>query len=193
VGNRLRQFSRDNHIDLTEQGVEQARDAGRVIGARFSPGRIVASPYHRTQRTARLIAQAMGFPGTIETEPRLHEREIGELAGAPYSAMRAHPDYVAERFWEWRPPGGESLADVAARAGPVIDALLAAGEEAVVVSHGGVMLALRAHLEGTWEHGRVSGNCEILVVAADGTGSVRVRSLDEHDDVGGATDGEGTG
>ena len=192
-GNRLRQFSRDNHIDLTEQGVEQAREAGVTIGARFAPTRMVASPYRRTQRTAALIAEAMGHAGEIETVPEIREREIGSLAGAPYDAMREHPEYDPARFWEWRPPQGESLLDVLGRAGPIVDGLLRDEQQTVVVSHGGVMLALRAHLTGTWGHSSVSGNCEILVVTTDASGGVQVLSAEDHDDDGSAESGEGTG
>jgi len=192
-GNRLRQFSRDNHIDLTERGVEQARAAGVEIGVRFAPARIVASPYHRTQRTARLLAEGMGYAGEIETEHALREREIGDLAGAPYSALYAHADYDPERFWEWRPPGGEALVDVVGRVGPVIDALLEAERQTVVVSHGGVMLAVQAHLEGAWKHPRVAANCEILVVAPDASGQWCVRSVEEHREDAGGDGGEGTG
>lgn len=192
-GNRLRQFSRDNHIDLTERGVAQAREAGVAIGTRFDLRRIVASPYHRSQRTARLIAAEMCHEGPIETEHALREREIGALAGAPYSAMRAHPDYVADRFWEWRPPGGESLQDVVGRAGPVLDTLVRGEGDVLVVSHGGVMLALRAHVEGRWAHPRVSGNCEILIVSAGADGRLRVHAFDDPPEETGPGDGEGTG
>ena len=99
-GNRLRQFSRDNDIDLTERGVEQARAPGRWISDRFSPTRVVASPYYRTLRTARLLAESMGHDGSIDTEHGLREREIGALAGAPYSAMRDDPTFDQGRFWE---------------------------------------------------------------------------------------------
>ncbi len=190
-GNRLRQFSRDNGIDLTERGVAQARAAGAEIRERFAPTRMIASPYHRTRRTAGLIAETLGHSSPIEIEPALREREIGELAGAPYEAMRAHPEYRAELFWQWRPLGGESLEDVAGRAAPVLQAIQAAGGETVVVSHGGVMLALRAHVEGGWGGSKVSGNCEILVVEMDVSGRLRIRSLAEHDD--GPPGGEATG
>lgn len=191
-GNRLRQFSRDNDIDLTERGVEQARAAGRWISERFAPTRVVASPYHRTQRTARLLAEAMGHPGPIATERGLREREIGALAGAPYTAMRDDPTFDQARFWEWTPAGGESLLDVVERAAPVVDRLLASGEQAVVVSHGGVMLALRAYIDRHWNHWAVSRNCEILLVVSDATGRLRVVHADAHEESGGSR-GEGTG
>lgn len=190
-GNRVRRFSKDNNVQLTENGMDQARAAGRRIAARFAPRRIVASPYDRTRHTARLLAETLGYDGEIEHDHALREREIGELAGAPYEAMREHPDYDPAIWWEWRPGGGESLADVVGRAGPAVDALLAAETQTVVVSHGGVMLALRAHIDGHWEHFAVSGNCEILLVVAAHTGELRIEPLEESDD--GSSAGEATG
>lgn len=181
-GNIVRRFSPDTDIDLTERGVEQARAAGASIGSRFTPARIVASPYRRALRTARLIAETLGHLREIEIEHELRERAIGELAGSPYGAMREHPGYDPERFWEWRPERGESLVDVHARAVPVLERLLDSREDIVAVSHGGTLMALCAYVEGSWTRRRVAENCELLIVARDVEGKLIVRSLDEHDD-----------
>lgn len=165
-GNFERCFSPNPHIELTDRGVEQARAAGRLIAGGFSPTRIVASPFRRAFRTAGIIAGETGFEADIHVEHDLRERDIGELAGRPYGWMREHPDYRADRFWEWRPAGGESLVDVQGRAAPVLQRILAEGPDGdiVVVSHGGVMLALCAHVEGSWLRPHVARNCEVLVV-----------------------------
>jgi broad specificity phosphatase PhoE len=166
AGNFERCFSPNPHIELTERGIAQARAAGRRIAAEGAPVRIVSSPFRRALRTARLIAEEMGFAGDVETEGDLRERDIGELAGRPYSWMREHHAYRPDRFWEWRPAGGESLVDVQRRAAPVLERLLAEGRpgDVVVVSHGGVMLALCAHVEGGWTRPHVARNCEVPVV-----------------------------
>jgi len=166
-GNRAQRFSPNPDIKLTEAGIEQARDSGRAIARHFRPSRLVASSYHRAQHTARIIADTIGYGGEILIEPDLRERGIGELAGQPYRAMREHPEYEVSRFWEWRPDGGESLHDVQMRAAPVLVRLVEAHprEDVVVVSHGGVMLALCAHVEGGWTRPRVARNCEVLVVS----------------------------
>lgn len=165
-GNRAQRFSPNPDILLTEAGVEQARETGRTIARHFRPTRLVASSYHRAQHTARIIAEIIAYAGEILVEPDLRERGIGELAGQPYRAMREHPEYEVSRFWEWCPGGGESLLDVQRRAAPVLGRLVAThpGEDVVVVSHGGVMLALCAHVEGGWTRSRVARNCEVLVV-----------------------------
>ena len=170
-GNFERRFSPDPHIELTERGIEQARAAGRLIRERFAPIAVVSSPFRRAQRTARLIADEIGLASPIQTEHDLRERDIGELAGRPYHWMHEHPAYRPERFWEWRPQGGESLLDVRARAAPVLERLIDAAEgDAVVVSHGGVMLALCAHVEGDWLRPKVARNCEVIVVQRGASG-----------------------
>jgi len=170
-GNRDRRFSHDTEIALTELGERQARSIGATIARDFRPTRIVASPYRRARDTAAFIAGALGYADAIVIEPDLHERSIGVLAGEPYRATRDDPEYRPERFWEWRPEGGESLEDVRVRAGRVLEHLAASypDEDVVVVSHGGVMLALCSHLEGGWSRTSVAGNCELLVVEHEGT------------------------
>ncbi len=165
-GNEARQFSVSPDIGLTERGAEQARVAGRRIAAEFRPGAIVASSFRRARLTAELIAAEVGYVGPVEVEPDLRERSIGELAGAPYDAMHRHPTYRHDRFWEWRPEGGESLEDVAQRAGLALEriALAHPARDVVVVSHGGTMLALCAHVERGWLRPRVARNCEVVVV-----------------------------
>ena len=165
-GNFERCFSPNPHIELTERGIGQARAAGRLIAMGFAPVRIVSSPFRRAVRTARLIAGETGYAAEIDLEHDLRERDIGELAGRPYGWMREHPAYRADRFWEWRPAGGESLVDVKNRAAPVLERILVEGPEGdtVIVSHGGVMLALCAHIEGSWLRPHVARNCEVLVV-----------------------------
>ncbi|HEY8514132.1 MAG TPA: histidine phosphatase family protein [Candidatus Binatia bacterium] len=165
-GNQARRFSPNPDIGLTPVGIEQACETGRLIARHFRPSRIVASSYRRARLTAEIIAREVGHAGEILIEHDLRERAIGELAGQPYSAMREHPEYSVERFWEWRPAGGESLVDVRERAAPVLVRLAESfpGEDIVVVSHGGVMLALCAFVEGGWVRPRVARNCEVLVV-----------------------------
>jgi broad specificity phosphatase PhoE len=197
-GNFERCFSPNPHIELTERGIEQAHAAGRRIGADRVPARIVSSPFRRALRTAQFIADQARFTGTIETERDLRERDIGELAGRPYSWMRDHPAYRPERFWEWRPAGGESLVDVQRRAAPVLDRLLAeiSAGDVVLVSHGGVMLALCAHLEGSWTRPHVARNCEILIVERGPEGPVlrpHVEAVASGASSSGEADGDETG
>ena len=181
-GNKAQRFSPNPDISLTEIGIEQARESGRLIASHFRPTRVVASSFHRARHTAQLIAETVGYGGEVLVEPDLRERDIGELAGQPYRSMMEHPEYDRARFWEWRPARGESLDDVRDRAAPVLVRLVERfpGEDVVVVSHGGVMLALCAYVEGGWTRPRVARNCEILVVSHAPGEPWRLAALDEH-------------
>lgn len=192
-GNFEKRFSPDPHIELTERGVAQAREAGRLIRARFAPIAVVSSPFRRAQRTARLIADEIGVASGIRTEHDLRERDIGELAGRPYHWMREHPAFRPDRFWEWRPEGGESLVDVQRRAAPVLERLLETAEgDVIVVSHGGVMLALCAHVEGDWRRPKVAHNCEVIVVERGASG-LGLRSTEPESAASAGEDAEQTG
>ncbi len=111
----------------------------------------VVTPLSRTRRTAEAIFAA-GYPPTeLEIEPRLAEQHLGEWQGLAHAELPARLTLPKHAFWPlggWeRPPGGESIADVIQRAGAAIERLASAhaGEDVVVVSHGGAIRAAVAH------------------------------------------------
>ncbi len=164
-GNRDRIFTTNPfELALTETGRRQAREAAAKIGAEFAPELVISSPYARARDTARIIAAELKLP--LEIEPSLHEREMGDLKGEPYDAAFTSPAYNSTQRWLWKPPGGESLEEVRERTGPILDRLISEHQrqELVIVSHGGVMLSLWAHLTGSWEGAVVPPNCGIIVV-----------------------------
>ena len=135
---------------LTELGRRQARETGRRLAARYRPAHLYCSRFHRARQTADGIAAEVGLP-VVEIDG-IEERYFGELRGKPWTVYR---EVVAaleiEQLWHHRAPGGESLVDVAARVAPVVSELADrhVGEQVIVVSHGGVMAALRAWIAGT--------------------------------------------
>jgi probable phosphoglycerate mutase len=163
-GNRERSFTRTPDVPLTESGREQVRAAAEWIAARYRPLRIVTSPFARARQTADILSARLALPVLIE--PELRERSYGTLAGQPYAAARSSPGWSPDEYWLWRPPGGENLLEVTARAGAVLDrvARRAPDDDVVVVSHGAVMMALWRHVTGAWSTGRVSRNAGIVVV-----------------------------
>lgn len=167
-GNAARRFTTNPEIELTELGWQQAHAAGAKIRSDFQPQRIVASSFRRAQQTASAIAAAVGL--AIETEHELRERDFGVYAGRPYDSVFEDPAFDMERRWQWTPEGGESLLDVSARVVPATQRIAAAnpGADVVVVSHGGVMLALSAHFAGSWDGIQVAHNCGIIVVEHQG-------------------------
>ncbi|MEM8759033.1 MAG: histidine phosphatase family protein [Pseudomonadota bacterium] len=92
--------------------------------------RIVSSPYARARETVEPFAEAARL--TIHTDPRLREREHGAVppGGWDREAEMMFADLDAAPF------GGESLADVAERGQLAVAEIIAAGDGALIVTHG---------------------------------------------------------
>ena len=143
--NAARRVCGRTDIDLTEKGVEQAKEAGRNLkGSGIC--RIIASPMIRAQHTARLIAAEIGMdPDAVETENRLIEQDYGiyentDWEGADFKASKKQ---FAVRY-----PGGESMMDLAARIYPFLNELKAqGGDTTLIVCHGGICRGIRTYFE----------------------------------------------
>ncbi len=146
---------------LTDLGVSQAEAAGRWVNEHVGGpfGGCYTSEYVRARETAAHL----GLPGASWVQDiLLRERSLGradfvmpeseryELFAAELAARREDPCY-------WRPPEGESLAEVCLRVERVLDRVRGRppGGNCVVVTHEDVMWAARFLLEGlTQEHWR---------------------------------------
>ena len=118
------------------------------------PARWVVTPLSRTHRTAGAIFNA-GYPSeTPVVEPDLIEQSLGEWQGLPHAELPEKLANPAHAFWplagDEKPPGGESMLEVVARAGKALERLSVAheGEDVVIVSHGGTIRAAVAHALG---------------------------------------------
>jgi broad specificity phosphatase PhoE len=170
-GNRDRRFTISSEVPLTDLGRLQARDAARLIKARFKPELVISSPFTRARQTSEIIAAELGLP--IEIVHDLHERDLGALKGHSYDLLRevvrGDPLYDPKNGWAWRPDGGESYEDVRLRVVAAIEQLRARlpEQEVVIVSHGGVMLSIWAHVVGSWHGAHLPPNCGIVLVDHD--------------------------
>jgi broad specificity phosphatase PhoE len=163
-GNRDRTFTQHANVPLTGRGRDQARTAAEQIQACYAPVRVVTSPYARARQTAEIIAGMLGL--TVQLEAALREQSFGILAGQPYEALLTDAAYHEGPRWRWRPQGGESLADVYERVVPAFERIASshAGQDVVIVSHGGVMLALCAHVTGSWDGLEITPNAGIVIL-----------------------------
>jgi 2,3-bisphosphoglycerate-dependent phosphoglycerate mutase len=139
-------------IDLTEQGIAEARSAGRKLksqGLRFDVA--FTSALKRAQRTLTLMLEELGQPNIpIFMDQALNERDYGDLVGLNKDDARKR--WGDEQVLVWRrsydvaPPGGESLRDTAARVLPYyIQEILPRvmrGERVLVSAHGNSLRAL---------------------------------------------------
>ena len=108
------------------------------------------SPLGRTRETMNLIRAAIGEPlPDVTIDPRLVEVSFGIYEGHLHTELASGAMAIAgERdaaFWDFRPPQGESYADVAER---VIDFGASLTGPSVIVSHGGILRVLRHLIEG---------------------------------------------
>ena len=157
---------------LTDRGRRQADELAAHLAGREDIVALYASPYARALETARAIA------GEIGQEPVLRdglaELDVGEATGYRFEEWTEKFPEEAERFRtggvDYRWPGGESGLDLSARAEAEIDGILREhghdGGAVVVVSHGGTLAWVIAHLlgepEGEWPHGYTRlDNCSI--------------------------------
>jgi 2,3-bisphosphoglycerate-dependent phosphoglycerate mutase len=115
----------------------------------------VVSTYLRAQQTADHVLSTAGLEHLPrEADERLRDREQGLLDRLTWYGVRSRYPEEAERraylgkFW-YRPPGGESWADVALRMRHVLRDIRAehAGEQVLVVSHDVPILIARYVLE----------------------------------------------
>lgn len=143
-------------VPLSDQGVAEARAAGEKLRGR-TIDHLFTSVLQRAVETARIALEVAGIADVpTSRDAALNERMYGDLQGLDKDDARAR--WGEEQVRQWRrsydvaPPGGESLADTAARVLPywerAIAPLLRAGRHVLVVAHGNSLRALAMHLEG---------------------------------------------
>ena len=114
---------RDADAPLSARGREQAAALGDWLAALPEERRPVAvwsSPYVRARDTAELSLAGSGIALPMRLDERLRDRELGVLDRLTGFGIRARlPEEAARRRHlgklYYRPPGGESWADIALR------------------------------------------------------------------------------
>lgn len=143
------------HLDtaLTEQGRGGARRVAELLND-AGISLILSSDLSRASDTAGIIAERLGVKMLIDA--RLRETDLGQWQDLSHTEVdERYPGARAQ--WRhdarWAPPGGESRIDVARRARPVVDELMASfdgwdGSTVLLVAHGGTISALTGALLG---------------------------------------------
>ncbi|MFJ7751430.1 histidine phosphatase family protein [Arthrobacter sp. NPDC097144] len=164
---------RDADVPLSDAG----RDQGKALGSWLAalpederPEAVWCSPYLRARQTAELAGLE-----NPRLDERLRDRELGILDLLTSAGVQARfPEEAQRRSWlgkfSYRPPGGESWADVALRLRSVLRDLddEEDGRRVAVVCHDAVILLIRYICEGLTE-------AELLDIAS--STSVRNASL----------------
>jgi probable phosphoglycerate mutase len=148
-GTEIRRYLGQTDVPLDEAGLRQAKWWRTRLGrGRFS--RVYASDLSRTMDTARIVA---GKETPVIAVPQLREINLGSWEGLSIEEVRQRePELYAERGRDiavTRAPGGESYADVLARAYPVFEKIASeAKDEVLIVSHSGTIRAILCELLG---------------------------------------------
>ncbi|WP_067802772.1 histidine phosphatase family protein [Actinomadura formosensis] len=159
---------RDADVPLTGTGRAQAATLGRRLATlpkEERPTLVIASPYLRAVDTAKIALAETSYaapqdPGglRLRVDERLRDRELGILQGlTPLGIRRRFPDEAARlrqlgKFY-YRPPGGESWADLALRLRSFYRDLEAdaPGGRVLLVTHDAIIVMTRYLVEDLTE------------------------------------------
>ena len=157
VWNASNRFTGWTDVDLSEQGVEEAEDAGRQL-AEIRIDVVHTSDLVRAQRTAEIIMRHNEASEDVPTnyDWRLNERHYGALQGL--NKAETAEQHGAEQVHIWRrsfdvaPPEGESLEMTAERTIPYfteeIVPDLVSGKNVLVSAHGNSLRSIVMHIDG---------------------------------------------
>jgi probable phosphoglycerate mutase len=188
---------RDADVPLSETGRQQAQALGKLLREVERPDLVVVSPYLRARQTAELAVAGIEAPMVVDE--RLRDRELGVLDLLTNAGVHARlPAEAARRSrlgkYYYRPPGGESWADVQLRLRSLLRELAEnhPGGRVLLFGHEATVLLIRALAEGLGEpelmaiaHRTAISNCSISSWRRDGAGLVPERfnetsHLDRH-------------
>lgn len=148
-------FTGFKDVELSENGVKEAREAGKMLSAAgIRLDKVFSSTLKRANITAELALQEAGQGDLYKEMVRheaLRERDYGDLTGLNKDETRQK--YGDEQVHIWRrsydvpPPGGECLKDVVEkRVRPYFEQAikpeLDAGKNVMVAAHGNSLRAM---------------------------------------------------
>jgi broad specificity phosphatase PhoE len=144
--------ARDPDVVLSSTGRDQAVAVGGALAGLPDAERPTAawvSPYRRAQQTAELALAASGLELPVHVDERLRDRELGVLDTLTSQGVEhLHPEEAERRRFlgkfYYRPPGGESWADLVLRIRAFLADLELRGHgRQLIVSHDAVILLFR--------------------------------------------------
>ncbi len=135
---------------LTTRGKEQAIQSATALADK-QIDLIIASPFARTQETARIVAEKLGLAAeAIVTDARLGEWNVGSaFEGKPIESYFEMRNKAADRYG-FKTVDGESYADVIKRAGEALYDIESRyqGKNILIVAHGASTRALELVARG---------------------------------------------
>lgn len=112
---------------------------------------IYCSPWARTKNPAKILAERLG--ARLLVDARISEMHFGAWEGRAFEEIEQND---AERYWRWvknwqtlAPPDGKTLSDFRRRIEDWLYEVESSKEEALAVTHGGVIRLLRSLCHGS--------------------------------------------
>ena len=165
--NAARRVQGQRDSQLNERGREQSR----ALAERLREENLQAlytSPLQRASATAQIVGDLLGLEAI--SDERLMEADAGDWSG------RLIADVTADAPDDWqrwrcadptfRFPGGESVAEQAARVHAALADVASGPLPALVVTHGGSIRAVGAIGSGATGSGGTIGNCALFRLPA---------------------------
>lgn len=182
---------RDPDVPLSPLGVEQATAVGHWLRAAPPPDVVLVSPYVRTVETARAALTGSSLPTSCDE--RLRDRDLGQLDLLTTHGLRRLYPQEAERRqrlgkFYYRPPGGESWADVALRLRSLLADLRREHDRGRVLlfTHDVVVQIVRYLVEDLTEQNlmdrarqQVIANASVSTWARDGDGRLAAQTFND--------------
>lgn len=133
----LRGLMCGRHCDsrLTELGREQAQLAAGILRRTSLVGSICVSPQQGAQETAQIVNAVLSV--SIVTIEELAEWDVGSWDRQPFASVR--DEFLSSAD----PPGGETRPALVLRVKAALDRCAAVSQPALIVSHGGVWMAVQ--------------------------------------------------
>lgn len=132
--------------DLTDLGREQAARAGEWLADKGIT-RLLHSPFHRAEQTARIISDRLSLP--LEVEDGLREMDAGDLDGRTDGEAWEYFESIYARWkraeLDARYPGGESHLEGLNRYRAAL-MRVPMDETALLVTHGGITVSCAPYL-----------------------------------------------
>ena len=137
--NRVERFRGRADVPLNETGLAQALVTGRRIADEWLPMTVYSSPLSRAVKTAEVIARHLDL--SIRVHPGLIDIDYGQWEGLTPDEVRVRWPEMIDSWYNTpasiRMPGGETLADVRARAMETVNEVVDChgGQTVVIVGH----------------------------------------------------------
>lgn len=169
-------------VNLTEEGVAEARRAGEALRD-IEIHAAHVSDLKRAQQTLEHIKATLGKSIETQTDPALRERHYGIYTGKNKWEVKSQVGEEAfkniRRGWNHSIPEGESLKDVYARVVPYFEKHILPdikeGKNVLVSAHGNSLRALMKRLDAISDE----AICELEV----GTGEIHCYTFDKEGSV----------